>query len=119
MTPSQYLTLKKKKNKYGAKRCAYENINFPSRLEMLCYIAIKSQQDRGIVSLILRQVPFDLPGGAKHNVDFMAVTSKGNIFIEAKGRDLALGKLKRQQVEELYKITIYVVKTPAQILKII
>lgn len=74
-------------------------------------------QDAGVIKYILRQIPFDLPGSASHRIDFMAVTDKGNIFIEAKGRDLALGKLKRKQVEELYNITIHVVSSVSQIVQ--
>jgi len=69
----------------------------------------------GVVRYIIRQVPFDLPGGAKHLVDFMVVNEKGNIFFESKGRDLPMGKLKRKQVEELYDIIVHVITHVNQI----
>lgn len=120
ITSDQFLILKSKnKNKFGAKKCTLNNLNFPSKLEMHCYQYLKSMQDCGIVKYIIRQVPFDLPGGTTHKVDFMVATDKGNIFIEAKGRDLALGKLKRLQVEELYKIIIHTVTAPLQIKNIL
>lgn len=120
ITSDQFLALKKKKkNKFGAKSCVFGGIKFPSKLEMHCYQYLETMQDCGVVKYIIRQVPFDLPGGTTHKVDFMAVTDKDNVFIEAKGRDLALGKLKRLQVEELYKITISVVTSPLQIKNIL
>jgi len=120
ITSHQFLTLKKKnKNKFGAKSCEFNGVKFPSKLEMHCYQYLKSMQDSGIVKYIIRQIPFDLPGNATHKVDFMAVTDKGNVFIEAKGRDLALGKLKRLQVEEIHKIIIHVITAPLQIKNIL
>lgn len=121
LNAQEFLELRKKNkktsnpNKYGAKKCTYNNLNFPSQLEANCYAYLKNQQECGIVKYIIRQVPFDLPGNAKHLIDFMAVTEKGNIFIESKGRDLPLGKLKRGQVMELYDIVVHLITNPNQI----
>jgi hypothetical protein len=108
--------LKKKPNKYGAKKCTYNNLSFPSQLERDTYAYLKTQQDGGVIWYIIRQIPFDLPGNSIHKVDFMVVTHGGvNVFFESKGRDLAMGKLKRKQVEELYNINIHVITNPSQI----
>lgn len=78
----------------------------------------------GRMSFYLEEVPFRLPGGTVHRLDFIEFTNvftgdftndgkpdfNWNIeFVEVKGRDLPLGKLKRKQTEELYGITIKVV----------
>ena len=74
----------------------------------------------GEVWFWLEQVPFKLPGGSVHRVDFMvfykhnptAVRNgqwKAWELVEVKGRDLALGKLKRRQVEEIYGVKIKLV----------
>ncbi len=84
---------------------------------MRCYTWLKLMETVGVIKYIVRQVPFDLPGNSIHRIDFMAVTEKGNVFIEAKGRDLALGKLKRKQVEELYNINIHVVSSVSQLVQ--
>ena len=118
LTAKQFLDSRQKKtnnNKYKAKKCSFNNLSFPSLLERDCYAYLKTQQDCGIIKYIIRQVPFDLPGNSTHKIDFMAVIDTGNIFLEAKGRDLPMGKLKRKQVEELYSITVQVITKVADI----
>jgi hypothetical protein len=107
------------RHKYGAKRCERDGIKFPSKLERGCYDVLMSQKDKGLVLFVIRQIPFDLPGGAVHKIDYCVFTKENVIFIEAKGRDLAMGKMKRLQVEELYNVTIHVVTEPSQIYRII
>jgi len=103
------------KHKYGARPCAITGIKFPSQLEKNCYITFLSLKEQKKILFFLRQIPFDLVGGAKHQIDFMVFTPSDVLFFEAKGRDLPLGKLKRQQVEELYNIDINVITQPSQI----
>ena len=81
------------------------------------------RQKAGEVWFWLEQVPFKLPGGAKHRVDFMVfypvtVLQEINIpfyvgraweLVEIKGRDLPMGKLKRKQTEQLYNVKITVI----------
>lgn len=58
----------------------------------------------------MRQVGFDLPGGARHFIDYVLFYVDGTVeFVEVKGRDLPMGKLKREQVEALYPVEIKVV----------
>lgn len=103
------------KHKYGAIRCTYEDKKFPSKLERECYIRLKRLQEVGKVRFFLRQIPFDLPAGNRHIVDFMAFTNDAAYLIEAKGRDLPVGKLKREQTEALYQVKIYLAFMPSQI----
>lgn len=107
------------KHKYGAIACERDGIKFPSKLERNCFDKLKSLQNQGKIRMLIRQIPFDLPGGFKHVVDFCVFTAEHVLFIESKGRDLPIGKLKRLQVEELNDIPIYVVKDSSEIEKII
>jgi len=115
----ELLNKKKTKNKHNAKGCRIDNIYFPSLLEGKCYSRLKDLKKEGIFSFFLRQIPFDLPGQASHRIDFCVFFKGRVLFIEAKGRDLPLGKLKRRQVEELYEIHVHVVKTIGELNEVV
>lgn len=100
----------KLRHKYGAKRSRSGDISFPSKLERDCYNWLVKCKDGRRIRNLFRQVPIDIPGG-KHVVDFLVFTEDEALFIEAKGRDLSLGKLKRQAAEESQDIDIHVVKS--------
>lgn len=107
------------KHKFGAIPCERDGKKFPSKLEAKCYSELKERQRNGEILFFLRQVPFDLPGSSKHCIDFCVFFSNGIVeFIEAKGRDLPLGKLKRNQVEELFGIEIHVITDIKMLAKI-
>jgi len=108
-----------KKNKYKAKQCKIDGINFPSLLEMRCYSQLKLLQQAGEFKFFLMQIPFSLPGGVKHKIDFAVFYEEQYKFIEAKGRDLPIGKLKRKQVEDIYGITVHVVKNEKELTKVL
>jgi hypothetical protein len=107
------------KHKYGAERVQIDQIKFPSKLEGACYQNLKFCKSNERIQFFLMQVPFSLPGGAKHVVDFCIFTKNTVLFVEAKGRDLPVGKLKRQQVEDLFNINIHVVKKADEIYKVL
>ena len=107
------------KHKYGAKPCAYKDKKFPSKLERDCYIMLKEMEKQGKVLFTLTQVGIDLPGGFRHFVDFLVFTPTNALFIEAKGRDLSTGRIKRLTASELLNIEIYVAKKPMDIPQII
>lgn len=106
---------KRLRHKYNAVPSNRDNIKFPSKLERDCYDVLKAFQSSKMIRFFLRQIPFDIPGKARHNVDFEVFTHGGVYFVEAKGRDLAMGKLKRLQVEEIYDIDVHVVTTPTEL----
>ncbi len=106
-------------SKYFAKRCQSEGIKFPSLLERNCYLVLEQAVKDKKIDFFIRQVAFDLPGPFIHKIDFAIFSDKGVIFIEAKGKDLAIGKMKRLQVEEIYKIKIEVVKNAFEIYELI
>ena len=105
-----------KPSKYHAVRQEIDGVKFSSKHEAKVYQDLRARQHLGEIRFILFQVPFLLPGVAengkrtRHYLDFMAIRTDGGIeYIEAKGRDLALGKLKRRQTEEIYGIKIMVI----------
>lgn len=110
------LIMRQLRHKYGAKRCEHDNIKFPSMLERNCYIRLKQLKAQGRILFFLRQIGFDLPGGQRHFVDFEVFTADGGVkFLEAKGRDLEVGRIKRLQTEDIYQIPVHVIKTPSEI----
>lgn len=109
----------RQKHKFNAKACEADGIKFPSLLERACYLRLKQIQKEGHILFFLRQVPFDLPGKVKHLIDYCIFTKEHVIFVEAKGRDLPMGKLKRNQVSELYNIEIFVVKSAGELNEVV
>jgi len=107
------------KHKFGAKKCERNGIKFPSKLERSVYDHLVLLQKAGKILFFLRQIPFDLPGAAKHVVDFMVFLPENALFIEAKGRDLPMGKLKRKQVEEIFGIDIHLATSVSELVRII
>ena len=94
-------------HKYRAKETWVDNIRFPTKLEARCYEWLKLRQQAGDVRWFIRQPMFDLGGGVRHKVDFLAVLATGGIeLIEAKGRDIPEGKARRKIVEAKYGVKI-------------
>ena len=86
-------------------------IKYRSKIEGRYAENLNNLVKAGAVKFYLRQIGFDLPGKARHFVDFLIFYPDGTWkFVEAKGRDLALGKLKRRQVEEIYRIKVEVTR---------
>ena len=103
-------------SKFHAVQTEISGIKFSTKKEARFYQELQARKHIGEIKFILRQVPFDLPGHydngkiIRHFVDFAICRNDDTFqFIEVKGRDLPMGKLKRRQVEELYKIHIVVV----------
>ena len=122
ITAEEFKALQKSKakaHKYGAVRCRRGEIKFPSKLERAVYDELMSLKEQKRIKFFLRQVPFHLPGNTKHLVDYCIFSEEGVKFIEAKGRDYPLGKMKRHQTEEIYGITIYVVKKASEIHEVV
>jgi len=97
------------KHKFHAKPTSRYGIHFDSQKEARYYDTLILRQKAGEVLFFLRQIPFDLPGGVKHRIDFMEFWSDGTVHVvEIKGYDTPAGKMKRKMVESLYPITIEV-----------
>ena len=96
-------------NKFSNQITVVDGIKFRSKKEATYYQKLRMLWDMKKISYFLMQVPFCLPGGVKHFLDFMIVNKDGTIeYVEVKGRDLPMGKAKRKMVEDIYKITIRV-----------
>ena len=104
-----YVDENKPETKYHNVPCTSEDgIRFQSKRELRYANQLDLLKKAGAIKFFLRQVGFDLPGKIRHFVDFLIFYADGTYkFVEVKGRDLPMGKLKRHQVEKLYEIKIY------------
>lgn len=109
--------------KYHSQRTGH----YASKKEAQYAADLQLRKQAGEVAFWLEQVSFPLPGvytdkrgrnrRARHKLDYLVflnteIEGRMNIvpeFVEVKGRDLPMGKLKRMQVSELYGIYIKVV----------
>ena len=107
---AQSLGIETKKSKYNAEKRTVDNIKFASKKEAAYYQKLVMLQKMKKIRYFLMQIPFRLQGGTKHLVDFMIVKLDGTLdYVEVKGRDLAMGKMKRKMTEDMYNIRIRVV----------
>ncbi len=98
------------KHKYNAKQVEHDGYRFDSKIEGRYYEKLKLRQKAGDVIFFLRQVPFHLPGNIKYVVDFVVFSSDGTVsFVDIKGFDTPMSKMKRKQVENLYPVSIDIV----------
>ncbi|MEO1526714.1 MAG: DUF1064 domain-containing protein [Planctomycetota bacterium] len=95
----------------NAKPTIVDGFRFDSKAEAEYYVGLKLRRDAGEIIQFLRQVPFHLPGNVRYVVDFVEFHADGTVhFVDVKGMETEMFKLKRKQVEELYapiKIEIY------------
>jgi hypothetical protein len=106
LTPSLY---RSPRHKFRAKPSDEDGIRFASKKERAYYQGLKLRQKSGEVLFFLRQAPFHLPGNVRFVVDFIEFWSDGTVhFIDVKGFDTPLGKLKRKQVMDIYPINVEV-----------
>jgi hypothetical protein len=106
LTPSLY---RSPRHKFKAKPSEEDGIRFASKKERAYYQGLKLRQKSGEVLFFLRQAPFHLPGNVRHIIDFIEFRTDGTVhFVEIKGFDTPLGKLKRKQVMDLYPINVEV-----------
>lgn len=99
-----------KPSKYHAVITECDGIKFQSKKEAEIYRQLCCWVHAGEIKFFLMQVPFRLAGGYKHLLDFLIMRTDGSVeYLEVKGRDLPMGKMKRKMVEAEYKINITVV----------
>lgn len=100
-----------RQSKYKAIKCEDDNRKFDSKAERAYYQKLKLLQMAGEISFFLWQVPFHLPDGTKYICDFQVVYPDGKIeFIDVKGVETQVFKLKKRLVEFHYPVQIKVVK---------
>ncbi|MFZ2809414.1 MAG: DUF1064 domain-containing protein [Desulfosalsimonadaceae bacterium] len=88
-----------------------DGIRFQSKKEAKYYRELLCRVHAGEVRYFLRQVPMALRGGAKYVCDFVEFWTDGSVhYVEIKGFETAIWKLKKKIVEDQYPIRIEVVK---------
>lgn len=99
-----------RRNKFGAVVTYVDGIRFDSKREAGVYEQLRLRQAAGEIRYFLRQVPLHLPGGTKLVVDFLVVELDGRIrYIDAKGRQTPVFRLKKREVEHHYPVEIELV----------
>lgn len=108
---AQAIAKKPKASKYKNVRTSVDGINFSSKLEASYYRHLLNLKANGTVNYFLRQVPIHLPANIRYVVDFLVVYSDNHIdYVDTKGVETDIFKLKKKQVESLYPIKITIVK---------
>lgn len=96
-----------RRHKFNAVRTELDGFKFDSKKEGKYYQELKLKVKAGEVVFFLRQVPFHLPGNVRYVVDFQEFHSDGTThFIDVKGMDTPMSKMKRKQVEAIYPVKI-------------
>jgi hypothetical protein len=98
-----------KPHKYKAKPTKVDGIRFDSSKEARFFSTLKLLKRSGEVLFFLRQVPIHLPGKTKLVIDFVVFYADGTVeFIDVKGFETEVFKLKKRQVEELYPFKLVI-----------
>ena len=66
-------TEKPKRTKYGNRRVEINGMKFDSKHEAETFLQLDARRRAGELRCVLRQVPFDLPGGIRYIADFVAI----------------------------------------------
>lgn len=100
------------RHKFNAQRTTSSNgRSYASKAEAKYAATLALRKRVGEVLFWLEQVPLSLPGKTKYVVDFLEFHADGTAhFVDVKGMETAMFRLKKRQVEELYPIEIEVVK---------
>ena len=70
-----------KRRKYGNRRVEVDGKKFDSRHEAEVYAGLMLRRRAGELWLVLRQVPFDLPGGIRYIADFVTIDAAGHVAV--------------------------------------
>lgn len=94
--------------KYHNHRVQWQGEEFDSKRELDTYHALEAARVAGQFRAVVRQVSMRLPGTKRRmRIDFMVVEPNGSIrWLDAKGYATPEWKLKRDQVEQAYGISI-------------
>ena len=100
-----------KRTKYGNHRVEINGIRFDSKHEAETWLKLQARVKDGELKYVLRQTPFDLPGGIRYIADFVAVTADGVIegVYDAKSEVTKKNRTyinKKKQIKALYGIDI-------------
>ena len=102
--------MKRARHKYRAVATVHQGRKYASKKEARYASGLDARREAGEVVFWLEQVPLQLPGKTRYVVDFLEFHADGTChFVDVKGMETAMFKLKKRQVEELYPIEIEVV----------
>jgi hypothetical protein len=98
---------KNKLRKYRSQPVVVDGIRFDSKREAKAWADLMALKRTGEITMVLRQVPFHLPGGTIYRTDFLAFYADGTFrVLDAKGVETATFKIKKREVEAVYPIKI-------------
>lgn len=100
-----------KRPKYGNQRTDVDGLKFDSKHEAQVYEELMLRVRAGELRCVMRQVPFDLPGGIKYFADFVAIGPDMRIegVYDAKSEATKKNRTyinKRKQMKALWGIEI-------------
>lgn len=72
---------KPKRSKYGNRRVEVDGKKFDSQHEANVYQDFMLRVKSGELKTVLRQVPFDLPGGIRYMADFVAIDQDNRVTV--------------------------------------
>lgn len=99
------------RHKFNAQPTVMNGRRYASKAEARFAQELEIRKLAGQVVFWLEQVPFHLPGGVKYVVDFAVFEADGTVrFIDVKGVETPMFKVKKKQVESLFPIEIEVVR---------
>ena len=111
-----YVSPKPGRSKYGAVRTEIDGHKFASKKEARAYQTLKALQNSGTIKGFVMQVPLGLgfPNDKgreyRYVCDFLITNVDGSHrWVEVKGLDLQMGRLKRHCAEAKYGIKVEVI----------
>jgi hypothetical protein len=105
----------KRKSKYKNRATQCDGFTFDSIVERDYYVHLKANQNAGSVKMFLRQVPLHIvcndESVCKYVCDFQVFYSDGLVeFVDVKGIQTDIFKIKKKLVEAQYPIEIKLVR---------
>lgn len=102
--------MRRHRHKFNAQRTEALGRKYDSKKEARYAQQLELRRRSGEVLFWLEQVPLRLPGNTKYVVDFQIFWASGEVsFVDVKGMQTEVFKLKKRQVEALYPIEVEVV----------
>lgn len=96
-----------KQTKYKNRRVERDGKKFDSIREANVYDQLVMMRAAGEIRLILRQVPFDLPGGIRYFADFCIIDKEGKFrVLDAKGVKTRVYINKKKQLKAIWGIDV-------------
>lgn len=102
---------KPKRPKYGNRKVEIDGMKFDSQHEADYYFGVLLPLWRaGMLRMLTRQVPFDLPGGIRYVADFVTVDNYGRVsVVDAKSKATKKNRVyinKKKQMKAVWGIEI-------------